>query len=119
MQINPIDSTNQTSFQAKVNKRFSTHVYNYCTKRILPIQVEKFEKKLSEIRNYGRNNSEFMHSTITEGGKKSLIMVFKNEKINPKEGLVVFKSDKFCDLINYFIKVGQRDIENYEKSLMG
>lgn len=120
MRISPIgqsNQNNQTNFQARVDKRFAKDIYRYCQKRVLPIQLEKFEKKLGELGDFGSKNSVFVHRKLYDGDNKTQIMIFKNPTINPKEGVVVFKSHRFGDFINYILSVSKRDVTNYENIL--
>ena len=49
MRISSVNQSNpkiQPNFQAKLEKKFVKDVYRFCQQRVLPIQMEKFEKKL-------------------------------------------------------------------------
>lgn len=120
MRISPINQTNQNSqlnFQAKLDKKFIKSVYYFCQQRALPVHMEKFEKKVGTIGGYGHKNSQFTHKNIFEGNEKTQVMVFSNPDINSKEGVVVCKSHRFGDFIDFIINLTKQDVKNYENIL--
>ena len=104
-------------FQARLDKNFIRSTYRFCQERVLPTHMEKFEKKIGVIGGYGDKNSQFIHQNIFEGNNKTQVMIFKNEKINPKEGVVVCKSKRFGDFIDFIINLSKNDVKNYENIL--
>lgn len=115
--INQLNQSNQVNFQAKLDKRFTNDVLRYCQKCVLPVQLEKFEKKLAVLGDFGDKNSMFIHRRLYDGDNKTQVMVFKNTTINSKEGVVVCKSHRFGDFINYILGVSKKDVNDYENIL--
>lgn len=120
MRISSVNQSNpksQPNFQAKLEKKFVKDVYRFCQQRVLPIQMEKFEKKISVLGQYGDKNSMFIHKKIYEDNQKIQVMIFQNEKINPKEGVVVHKSKRLGDFVNFIINLSKLDVKKYENIL--
>lgn len=115
--INQSNQNNQPNFQAKLEKKFVKDVHRFCQQRVLPIQMEKFEKKISALGQYGDKDSLFIHKKIYEDDQKIQVMIFQNKKINPKEGVVVHKSKRFGDFVDFIINLSKFDVKKYENIL--
>lgn len=115
--INQSNQNNQPNFQAKLEKKFVKEVHRFCQQRVLPIQMEKFEKKISALGQYGDKDSLFIHKKIYEDNQKIQVMIFQNKKINPKEGVVVHKSKRFGDFVDFIINLSKFDVKKYENIL--
>ena len=105
------------SFGVNIDKKLVKDANRYYRARILPDQIEKFNKTVEKLRNCGSRKTTILHHQMDNENGKIHMLCLKNTSLNNQKALLLTQSDKYNEILRYFSELTCKTVEAMEEIL--